>query len=216
MITSKAFIGALQIKLENHRPRITGDWRIGGYRTSIFTGAAVKKMKDIEHGRDKALLTEVFKEFNYQRYNKGCRNDTRYYIEYEMYKKDLIAINCLSKPWGIATWLGEYEIDMVCEVENNISEFKMTVRGMFDIRSQAYAGIFFAENDDPDICAGKSKGDEGPCKFTQWVPMTEYGNERLPEKTELAIIIVSSINPAEINRVKTWKIQKGNWVETET
>lgn len=82
-------------------------------------------------------------------YHYGDHSEHECVFAYEWFAKDVVAVQGVRSAWAGACWRGRYVNQIVCELENSIAEFEMTMRGLFDVRARLYVGIFFGGSDDP-------------------------------------------------------------------
>ncbi|MCC7382251.1 MAG: hypothetical protein IT384_10500 [Deltaproteobacteria bacterium] len=112
-------------------------------------------MKGAGSVREGSVLQRVFMALGYV--NDMKAKSARVFA-YEWNQRDVIAARLpdAEQCWAEACWNGVWTYDVVCEVENNLAEFAMTMRTMFDVRARLSVGIFFATEVDPVVRCGRS------------------------------------------------------------
>jgi hypothetical protein len=170
-----------------------------------------RALKGSGRSRDGSVLHRTFKALGYGRdFDLNER-----VFGYEWNGKDMVAVNGLEVPWNKACWRGRYRYDMVCEVENQLKEFEMTMRGMFDIRARLSVGIFFAVRPDPDI--GEALWNRGSADLrplSSWSPPAGGRKDIFPwqfsEGDEVLVVVLSEKGP-EILVTRQWRYEVERW-----
>ncbi len=182
-------------------PDLVARWGSRGQRTQLLKGAA--------HSRTGSILHRTFQDLGYK-YGDGGANRL---FAYEWNQKDIVAVDGLGEPWDKACWRGRYRYDIVCEVENDLPELEMTMRGMLDLRARLSVGIFFASESDPTIGEGTwSRGHSDLRPFSSWIPPSGASDEFpwiFARGDEMLIVLLSKQRP-EILSVRR-HVFDGKW-----
>lgn len=197
------FTESFQLALKTAPTMAAPDWSTAGNRTKI--------LKRTGRDRSGSVLNVAFEDLGYHFMDGG--NHERIF-SYEWNQKDVVAVDGLGEVWARACWLGRYRYDIVGEVENNLAEFDMTIRGMFDVRARLSFGIFFAESNDPSVGPGLWHPDR-----SDTIPLSEWrspdgGTEDLPwrfaDGDELLVLIMSVARP-ELLRARSFTYGDLGW-----
>lgn len=214
---AKAFLRGFRqnlLKVANaNTPGLASRWQEKSIRTHLLKGDAVRK-GPVRKRQDSVL----YKTLIGLGYNQG--NEAIRFFEFEWFRKDLMALDCRGQMQRHAAWRGNYTIDVVCEVENDLAEFMLTVRGMLDLRARLYVGIFFSNDPDPEIGEFLWNPAEPGLKtrMSEWSPPKneEWGIiGAISEGTELLLIIVDVCEPVMIRRAECWVIRDCEWQRAE-
>lgn len=140
-----ALLDALRLSLrdwEKDNPTAFDRWGLASHRTHIMKGDAVRKSANGPRVPKSAnyLLADTLKRLGYS--DLKTAKDKRKTVHREWRQLDLAAISC-EENWNRDCWRGRYRADYLIEVENNLQEFVLTMRGLLDVRARVSCGIFF-------------------------------------------------------------------------
>jgi hypothetical protein len=202
-----AFRNALQARASEARV----EWSCASGRTHAVKGNA--------QDRENSLMADAFRSlgFTFNRGGQGGRENRRIF-SYEWNQKDIVAVDGLDDMWDRACWRGRYHYEIVCELENRISEFDLTMRGMLDLRSHLYAGIFVTDDPDPDVGeATWNRQSSRHLRLSGWMPprgaTTDYPWSFSDGEQLLAILIRESY--PEVSRALYWTASDNCWSDAK-
>lgn len=172
-LTPEVFVTLLEKNLAawckpSHARCITpDDWRVGGgMRTHIMKGNAIRRRRA---ATPNYVLRDVLEAGGYERWEPRRRDLRRVYFP-ERHTLDVVAIDCPSN-WDDDCHRGQYRTTLAIELENDLREFEMTMRGLLDVRASLSCGIFYARDGrEPREVGVAHAHDPGP----QWAPLDAW------------------------------------------
>lgn len=222
--TLAKFLEELKAALAEARPGSEamldqGRWREKPrYRTHVMCGNAIPGVAPGD--REKAVLSTVMSKLGYTRNDGETRAKGEMYrlFGFEWYKLDLVAATAPGT-WGTHVWRGEYRIELALEVENNIEEFTLHMRGLYDFNAAHRVGIFYLDPNEnlpiddlrirvPEGEDGEDAGEhrEDPRQtLRDWTGPSRHGEwgVRVRENEPVTAIFLSLAKP-EILGVRQW------------
>lgn len=123
-------------------------WESASYRTHHMMGTAIRTRKEAPNRGENCVIKRLLQRLGFTPENQGPSGEKAVYFP-EGRRVDVVACRCEDK-WYDDCWRGEYETVMAAEVENDIREFTLTMRGLLDVRAQSYFGIFYTWEMDLD------------------------------------------------------------------
>ena len=124
-----------------------GEWNPARERTKTMLRRRTEPRKTVQVKEDwpeaHCVLDYVMAKLGFKGVgrNGGSRFHRVYGREWRRY--DMLAVESDSS-WDDDCWRGQYRNVLAVEVENNIQEFALTMRGLLDIRCEHLLGIFYA------------------------------------------------------------------------
>ena len=212
-LTAQKVMEALKVALTSRAPEIDYErWRrTWGYRTHVMLGRAIRGGP--ERGTDVHVLGEAMRLLDYAPHSRrGTLQQKRIYAK-EWYRLDLVAAEAETN-WHADCWRGRYRLTLTLalEVENDIREFELTMRGLLDVRVPLGVGIFYATRDDLDgIEVGVGSKGVPLVRLETWTP--PWAREapwqvRVEPGTTLAVVFLDAKWPRVIG-AKTWVAHDG-------
>lgn len=207
------FLCALDEALGKHRPEITSaKWSQYAYRTHFMKGNAVKGEVA---GCDRGVLQDTMKKLRYECSPNGLLDDGKGSPEiahhrrvygWEWQQIDLVAARSPG-PWGECVWKGQYRIDLALELENNIAEFTLHMRGLLDFNAVLRVGIFYATEGKLDQV--KVGSGNGLIPLAAWTPPwkdSTWGGRPLEDDSVLLAVFLSEQKP-EVLGARQWSLR---------
>ena len=162
-MTATRFKDALDAALAPYAQK-ADHWDRPAYRTHLMLGHAIRGS---EPGEEECVLRETMKRLGYRWHMKdpvgeGCdRTWTR-----KRWGLDLGAV-ISEEVWHDAYWSGAWRTTRALEVEKDICEFALTMRGLLDVRADLYVGLFHADDECVDV--GDIRAGSGPTTWSAHV-----------------------------------------------
>ena len=210
-MTAEKFVKALGDALALHAKDIDekrwGDW---AYRTHWMLGRAIKGKAP---ARKTFILRTVMKDLDYRWHRRDPRPSDPTVADRtwtrERWGLDLGAVESPVE-WDRACWEGRWRTTLALEVENDIQEFSLTMRGLLDVQAQLRVGVFYAN--EPlerveDLRVGVGPRDENTrVRLGNWTPPWTEPNtgSQLADGGQIAAIFVSCQRPAVLG-VQPWR-----------
>lgn len=199
-LTAASFLSELSSLLGVRRSELASNWREKRSRTAALKGSGAQ--------RGGSPLAEVFERHGFRHNKMNSKQDARVYA-FEWFGKDLVAVDGLGESWDRACWLGRYRVDAVVELENDLREFDLTMRGLLDVRARLYVGIFFAETADPLIGEALWAGESRPSRrISQWSPTVDAA--QFSDGEELLAVVLSGGEPVLLGSY-AWQFSRRGW-----
>ncbi|MBI4617071.1 MAG: hypothetical protein HY720_25890 [Planctomycetes bacterium] len=205
MLDSTKLVSALDKALRELGPRVRGkEWADWSMRTHHMKGNAVRETtsrKAVPHKKE-YVLARALERLGYHRYQKGVQHQTHVFF-HEWRQLDIGVVEC-DNNWADDCWMGKYTTRLVLEVENDIREFTMTMRGMLDVRAELYCGIFYSDKPRiEEIEVGSGTKEDPPVLIRDWpLPWKQTtSGATLPAGSSVMALFLSSSEPA----VRGWK-----------
>jgi hypothetical protein len=151
------------------------------------------------------ILGTAMEDLGYARHRASGRPTNGVY-SHERWQLDLGAVQS-PEEWNRDCWLGTWNTVLALEVENNLQEFSLTMRGLMDVRANLRVGIFYTDRDEHGL------GDQPVGVGTQTVRLDAWSpaalsTPRFPLPIErgaaMCAIFLSTERPRLVG-YRTWK-----------